>query len=117
MSVRYGSARGCAASPMTRTCSLNGPTNPSAMTVTTGSLMYLDRRCSSSRAELGWRLADRDHVLTSGIDNRPSGRTSTLMLNSGLRHTNMFSLSPGPMMYSLDGSDEAGGAGGNGGAL
>src|SRR5579871_3087578 len=43
-------ARGVAASPITRTCSLNGPTNPVAITVTTGSLMYLDSRCSSSRA-------------------------------------------------------------------
>jgi hypothetical protein len=33
-----------------------------------------------------------------------------------LRQTKMFKLSPGPMRYSADGSEEAGGAGGNSGA-
>ena len=87
------------------------------MTVTTGSLMYFARRCSSSRASWVVVLPIATTSSTSGIDSRPSGRTSTAMLNSGLRHTKMFNLSPGPMMYSLDGSEDAGGAGGRGGAL
>ncbi len=87
------------------------------MTVTTGSLMYLPSRCSRIRASWVGVLPMATTSSTSGIDNRPSGRTSTLMLSSGLRHTKMFNLSPGPMMYSLDGNADAGGAGGKGGAL
>jgi len=52
---------------------------------------------------------------TSGIEKRP-GRTGTVTVNSGLRQTKMFRLSPGPMRYSAEGSEEAGGAGGSSGA-
>src|SRR5689334_12350275 len=53
---------------------------------------------------------------TSGIETRPSGRTGTVTVSSGLRHTKMLRLSPGPIRYSAEGKEEAGGAGGNGGA-
>ena len=40
---------------------------------------------------------------TSGIERRPSGRTGTVTVSSGLRQTKMFRLSPGPIRYSADG--------------
>src|SRR5690606_26458150 len=39
---------------------------------------------------------------TSGDDTLPSGRTGTDTESSGLRHTNICNVSPGPMMYPSD---------------
>src|SRR6516165_7767704 len=116
MSARYGTDRGWAASPMMRTWSGIGPTKPSTITVTSGSLIYLASRCSYSRARAVGVLPIATTSSTRGIDTRPAGRTGTVTVNSGLRHTKMFRLSPGPIRYSADGSEEAGGAGGNSGA-
>src|SRR6266851_351506 len=101
---------------MIRICSGIGPTKPSAMTVTSGSLMYFASRCSNSRARAVGVLPIATTSSTSGIESLPSGRTGTVRVSSGLRQTKIFKLSPGPIRYSADGSDDAGGAGGNGGA-
>src|SRR5262252_10093341 len=93
-----------------------GPTNPAIITVTSGSLMYFAKRISYSRASAVGVLPIATTSSTSGIETRPSGRTGTVTVSSGLRHTKMFRLSPGPMRYSADGSDDGGGAGGNSGA-
>src|SRR5215469_16280978 len=116
ISARYGSERGWAASPIIRAWSGIGPTKFSTMTVTRGSLMYFASRCSYSRARAVGVLPIATTSSTSGIETRPSGRTGTVTVNSGLRQTKMFRLSPGPMRYSADGNEEAGGAGGNSGA-
>src|SRR6516162_2870686 len=113
MSARYGSERGCEASPMMRTWSGIGPTKPDTMMVTRGSLIYLPSSCSYSRARAVGVLPIATTSSTSGIESRPSGRTGTVIDNSGLRQTKMFRLSPGPIRYSADGSDDAGGAGGS----
>src|SRR5271166_3903340 len=116
MSARYGSARGCAASPMMRIWSGMGPPKPVTMIVTRGSLIYLPSSCSYSRAKVVGVLPIATTSSTSGIERRPSGRTGTVIDNSGLRQTKMFRLSPGPIRYSAEGSDDAGGAGGKDGA-
>src|SRR5215469_5470800 len=90
-----------------------GPTKPSTMTVTNGSLTYFASRCSYSRARVLGVLPIATTSSTSGIERRPSGRTGTVTVNSGLRQTKIFRLSPGPIRYSADGSEDAGGAGGN----
>jgi hypothetical protein len=115
MSARKGSDRGWEASPTILTCSGIGPTKASTMTVTSGSLIYCASRCSYSRARAVGVFPIATTSSTSGIETRPSGRTGTVTVNSGLRHTKMLRLSPGPMRYSADGSDEAGGAGGSSG--
>src|SRR5260370_41979690 len=86
------------------------------MTVTSGSLMYVASRCTNSRARVVGVLPIATTSSTSGIESLPSGRTGTVRVSSGLRQTKIFKLSPGPIRYSADGSDDAGGAGGNGGA-
>src|SRR5207248_747404 len=78
--------------------------------------MYLPSRCSYSRAREVGVLPIATTSSTSGIETRPSGRTGTVTVSSGLRHTKIFRLSPGPMRYSADGNEEAGGAGGSSGA-
>src|SRR5271165_4971324 len=93
-----------------------GPTKPETMTVTSGSRMYLPSRCSYSRARAVGVLPIATTSSTSGIETRPSGRTGTVTVSSGLRQTKMFKLSPGPIRYSAEGSEEAGGAGGSSGA-
>src|ERR1700730_7766336 len=101
---------------MTRIWSGIGPTKPSTMTVTSGSLTYFESLSSNSRASVVGDLPIATTSSTSGIDSLPSGRTGTVSVSSGLRQTKIFRLSPGPIRYSAEGSDEAGGAGGNGGA-
>ena len=63
-------------------------------------------------SEGGRCFADRHDILDQRIESRPSGRTGTVIDNSGLRQTKMLRLSPGPMRYSAEGRDDAGGAGG-----
>src|SRR5215469_6909238 len=101
---------------MIRTWSGIGPTNPSTMTVTSGSLMYFANRFSYSRASAVGVLPIATTSSTSGIETRPSGRTGTVTVSSGLRHTKIFRLSPGPIRYSAEGNEAAGGGGGNSGA-
>src|SRR5215471_13948683 len=86
------------------------------MTVTSGSLMYFASRFSYSRASDVGVLPIATTSSTSGIETRPSGRTGIVTVSSGLRQTKILRLLPGPMRYSADGSDDAGGAGGNSGA-
>ena len=86
------------------------------MTVTSGSLMYFARRCSYSRASAVGVLPIATTSSTSGIETRPSGRTGTVTVSSGLRHTKISRPSPGPIRYSAEGNEEAGGAGGSSGA-
>jgi len=78
--------------------------------------MYFPSRCSYSRASSVGVLLIATTSSTSGIETRPSGRTGTVTVSSGLRQTKMFRLSPGPMRYSPEGREEAGGAGGSSGA-
>jgi len=88
-----------AASPNTRTCSLYGPTNCVTITVTTGSRMYFESCFSISRASSTEFFPCATSSSTNGAEILPSGRTGTVIDNSGLRDTMMFTESPGPMMY------------------
>src|SRR5271156_6322058 len=98
---------------MIRICRVKGPTTLFVDTVTIGSEMYLDRFLSISRPKSLGVLPIATTFSTSGIVIRPSGRTVTVVLNSGLRQTKIAKLSPGPITYC----DEANPVGGTGGGV
>ncbi len=100
MFLRKARICGLVASPMTRICSLLGPTKVVTTTVTTGSRMYLPSDFSMSRASAVGVLPSAGRSSTSGVVTFPSGRTGTVIESSGLRQTMMFTESSGPMMYS-----------------
>ena len=50
---------------------------------------------------------------TNGVEIRPSGLTGTVIDSSGLRQTNIFNESPGPIRYSALARADSGGAGGS----
>ena len=92
----YGRNWGLAASPTTRTCSLYGPTKLVTTTLTTGSRTSADKAFSTSCAICLADLPCTTMSDTSGDEILPSGRTGTVIDSSGLRHTEMLSVSPGP---------------------
>ncbi len=100
MFLRNARICGFAASPMTRICSLDGPTNVVTTTVTTGSRMYLPSAFSISRASWVGDLPSAGRSSTSGVVTLPSGRTGTDIDSSGLRQTMMLTVSSDPITYS-----------------
>jgi hypothetical protein len=60
--------------------------------------MYSASFVSMSRASSEGVLPTATMSSISGVDTLPSGRTGTDTDNSGLRQTNTWIVSPGPMM-------------------
>src|SRR5580704_3084510 len=98
---------------MIRICRLNGPTTSLGSTVTSGDVTYRDSFFAISCASSAGVFPTATISSTSGIEMRPSGRTGTSIDSSGLRHTNIDSLSPGPITY-CDMATSGGGGGGGG---
>ena len=74
-----------------------GPTKLDTITVTIGLWMYFASAFSMSRASCVLSLPMTSMSSTSGTVIRPSGRTGTDVDSSGLRHTSMLIVSPGPI--------------------
>src|SRR4051812_21654331 len=71
------------------------------MTLICGERTYSPRTFSISRASTDGVLPTATMSSTSGVEILPSGRTGTVAVSSGLRQTNTWRVSPGPMMWSL----------------